>query len=117
MTTDVYWNPSMIDIDINSAETFYKASDNIIHYRPFDRYGEYQYQAVAMHNTICEPDFVHEVEFLDCDDMVDNLLDLSQPVNLCGTYGFKMASTTTWQTDFSFLHHLFCPSHNRLNKE
>jgi hypothetical protein len=97
MTADVDWNPGIFDNDINDVKAFLDMDHDIIHHRPFDQYGEYQYQTVAIHNTRCEPYFFDAVEFLAYDenyDMVDDLLDLWQPANVCGTYGVNMASVT-----------------------
>jgi hypothetical protein len=43
MSTDLDWNPGIFDNDIDDVEAFYEATDDVIHHRPFDQYGEYQY--------------------------------------------------------------------------
>jgi hypothetical protein len=107
MTADVDWNPSIFDNDIDDVETFFDTKDDINSHGPFDQYGEYRYPTVAIHNTTCEPDFFDAIELLDYDDMVDDLLDLWHPANVCGTYGVNMASVTNQQPDFNLLRRLF----------
>jgi hypothetical protein len=58
MTADVDWNPSIIDNDVDNVESLFNTNEDIIHHGPFDQYGEYRYQTVAIHNTSCEPDFL-----------------------------------------------------------
>jgi hypothetical protein len=107
MTADVDWNPSIFDNDIDDVETFFDTTDDIISHGPFDQYGEYRFRIVAIHDTSCEPDFFDAVEFLNYDDMIDDLIDLWQPTNICGKYGVNMASVTNRQPDFNLLRPLF----------
>jgi hypothetical protein len=101
MTTDVDWNLCIFDNDNDDVEAFHDTTDSFIHREILDKYGEYRYRTVATHNTNCEPDFFDAVEILDYDDMDDDLLDLWQPANVCGTYGVNMGSVTNQQPDFT----------------
>ena len=107
MSADVDWNPNIYDNDIDNLDTFYDATDDSITPGPFDQYGEYRYRTVAIHNTTCETAFFDAVEFLDCDDMVDDLIDLSHPEHMCATFGVNMATVAPRQSDFDLLRPLF----------
>jgi hypothetical protein len=65
MTSDVEWDPSQYDKDLDDLTAFYDPSEEFHEERHFDQYGEYRHRTVATHHTCCEEDFYDACEFLD----------------------------------------------------
>jgi hypothetical protein len=92
---------------IDNLEAFCDTIDDAIHHGPFDPYRTYRSLTIAFHNTRCESDFL-ETD----DNMVDDLLDLWPPGNVCSTYGVR----TIRQPDLNYIvHRLAGCSLRRLN--
>jgi hypothetical protein len=99
MTADVDWYSSTSDNNIDDLEIFYDANEDDIHQGTFDDFGEYRYRHDAIHNTSREAEFFDAVEFLNCNDMVNNLIS--------DTYDAKVALIANRKPDFSLLHPMF----------
>ena len=69
-TSDVEWDPSVLDCTIEDQETWYDALSDIeggILHSPFDEYGKYRYRDAELH-------FFDVGEIYDIDDIVDDVI-------------------------------------------
>ena len=110
MTSDVDWDPSLYDNVVDDIEAFHDPTVDVIdHDNPFDAYGEYRHRTVATHSLVDgEEEFFDACEFVDFDDMVDDLIDsLRHPFELNNTYLASMANVDHHKPSFEFLCPLF----------
>jgi hypothetical protein len=73
MTSDVNWNPSKYDKDIDDIEKFHDHGEDDHDEYHFDQHGEYCHCTVDNHHTYLEEESYDACEFLDFDDQVDDL--------------------------------------------
>jgi hypothetical protein len=87
MTSDMDWDPSKYDKDINDIEKFHDPGEDDHNEYHFDQHGEYCHHTVANHHTSSEEEFYDACEFLDFYDQVDDLLDTFHPKAVNEIYG------------------------------
>jgi hypothetical protein len=79
MTSDVDWDPSQYDKDINDLAEFHDPSQDNNEIYHFNQHGEYCHCTVATHSTCFEEEFYNACEFLEFEDQVDDLMDAVHP--------------------------------------
>jgi hypothetical protein len=107
MTSDVEWDPSQYDKDLDDLATFYDPSEEDHEERHFDQYGEYPHRTVATHHTCCEEEFYDACEFLDYDDQAEDLLDTVHPETVSDIYGVHSSEISKATPNFDLLRPLF----------
>jgi hypothetical protein len=65
MTSDVEWEPSQFDKDLDDLASFYDPSEEYHEEQHFDQYGEYRHHIMAMHHLCLEEEFYDAREFID----------------------------------------------------
>jgi hypothetical protein len=99
-TSDVEWDPSQYDKDLDDLATFYDPSEEDHEEQQFDQYGEYRHCTVANHHTCFEEEFYDACEFFDYEDQVDDLLDTVHPENVSHIYGVHSSEISTVSPNF-----------------
>jgi hypothetical protein len=107
MTSDVDWDPSLFDNDIDDMETFHDTTEDVVDHGHFDQYGEYRHRTVATHTTISEEEFFDAIEFIDFDDLVDNLMDDVHPDVVNDVYDINNVDVSQVKPNFELLRPLF----------
>jgi hypothetical protein len=76
MTLDVTWNPSLYDnINDNIDQLYDPLEDTPEHEYHFNQHGEYQNHTVAIHTIVPEEEFFDAIEYVNFDDLVDELMN------------------------------------------
>ena len=109
MTSDVHWNPSVYDNNVDDIEKFYDPDENLIRHDNFDQYGEYRYRTVARHQTSYEDEFFDAVAYADLDDMVDDVTNKVSIDKDSGRLGIHSTDVTMVKPDFQLLRPLNVP--------
>jgi hypothetical protein len=92
MTSDVDWDPCVYENNIDDNAVFHDPSLDVIeHDNPFDDYGEYRHCTVATHKLLDEEEFFDSMECIDCDDLVDDLMDAHNPTVVDNIYNVTAA--------------------------
>jgi hypothetical protein len=107
MTSDVEWDSSQYDKDLDDLATFYDPSEEDLEELHFYQYGEYRHRTIATHHTCCEEEFYDACEFLDYDDQVDDLLDTVHPEIVSDIYGVHSSEILKATPNFDLLDPLF----------
>jgi hypothetical protein len=107
MTSDVEWEPSTDDKELNDLETFYDLSEEDHEERHFDQHGEYWHHTVATHCTCCEEELYDACDCFDFSDQVDYLLDTVHPEIVSDIYGvYSSKLPRLLQISIYFVHFL-----------
>jgi hypothetical protein len=107
MTSDVDWDPSLYDNDIVDVEKFYDPLVKECEHENFNQYGEYRHRTVAIHNTTSEEEFFDAVDFLNYEDLVDDLMDSFNPDVVNDIYDVNATDVSPVQPKFELLRPLF----------
>jgi hypothetical protein len=108
MTSDVVWDPSLFDNNNDNIQEFYDPVEEIPeHEYNFDQYGEYRHCTVATHNVIPEEEFFDANEFVDYDDLVDDLVDNLHLESVSVTYDINLTNIAKVKPNFALLRPLF----------
>jgi hypothetical protein len=107
MTSDVEWEPSQYDKDLDDLDVLYDPSEGYHEERHFDQYGEYRHHTVANHHTCFEEEFYDAYDFFDYEDQVDDLLDTAHPEIVREIYGLHSSEILKTTPNFDLLHPLF----------
>jgi hypothetical protein len=103
MTSDVEWDPSTYDKELDDLAMFYEASDKDHEERHFDQYGDYRLRTVATHHTCGEKEFYDACEFFDFDNQVDDLLDTIYPDIVSDIYDVHSSELSKVTPNFDLL--------------
>jgi hypothetical protein len=103
MTSDMEWDPSKYDKDINDIEKFHDPGEDDYQEYHFDQHGEYSHCTGANHHTYLEEEFFDACEFLDFDDLVDDLLDVVQPDEVSDIYGVHSSEVSKVTPNYELL--------------
>jgi hypothetical protein len=106
MMSDLEWDPSIYDQEIDAIDNFHYPSDDHEEYN-FDQYGEYKHRTIATHLTTLEEEFYEACEFLAFDDQVDDLLDAIHPELVVDIYDVHKADVSKSHPNFDLLRPLF----------
>jgi hypothetical protein len=107
MTSDVKWDPSQYDKDLDDLDAFYDPSDEDHEERHFDQYGEYRHRTVATHHICCEEEFYNACEFLDYEDQVDDLLSTANLEIISDMYEVHLSEISKATPNFYLLRPVF----------
>ena len=107
MTSDIDWDPSIYDNTIDEMDQFYDAEVDEVHHSPFDSQGNYRHRTVATHTILGDPEFFDANEYLDYDDVIDDILDHHQPGMLDQIYEVRTAETKPSKRDYELLRPFF----------
>jgi hypothetical protein len=106
-TSDVDWDPSHYDTDIDNLADFHDPSKDDHENYHFDWYGEYRHRTVATHSACFEEEFYDACEFLDFEDQVDDLMDAVHPELVSDIYGVNSTEVSKVPPKFESLRPLF----------
>jgi hypothetical protein len=104
MTSDMEWDPSQYDKDLDNVATFYDPSEEDLEEQNFDQYGEYRHRTVATHHTCCEEELYDNVN---SSIMKDDLLVTVHPETVSDIYGIHSSEISKVVPNFDLLHPLF----------
>ena len=107
MTSDVDWDPSLYDNDIDDLEQFHDTSVEDFEHEDFTSDGEYRHRTVATHRMVPEDEFFDASEFEDFDDLIDDLFDTLHPDGLNDVYGVNVTDVNPIKPNFEFIRPLF----------
>jgi hypothetical protein len=107
MTADLDWDPSTYDNDIDDLEKFHDTSIDDNEHEHFDQYGEYRHRTVATHSTLPEEEFFDAIEYIDFDDLVDDLFDTIHPERVNDIYEIQLTDVSKVKPNFELLRPLF----------
>jgi hypothetical protein len=107
MTADLDWDPSTYDNDIDDLEKFHDTSIDDNEHEHFDQYREYRHRTVATHSTLPEEEFFDAIEYIDFDDLVDDLFDTIHPERVNDIYEIQLTDVSKVKPNFELLRPLF----------
>jgi hypothetical protein len=109
MTADIDWDPSTYDNVIEDIAKFHDTSIDENEDKNFNQYGDYRHRTVAIHSrsTLPEEEFFDAIEYIDFDDLVDDLLDTVTPESVNDIYDIHLTDVNPVQPNFELLRPLF----------
>ena len=107
MTSDVDWDPRLYDHNIDDLDAFHDTSEDFVIHDTFDQYGEYRHRTVATHHVDPPDDFFDAVEYVNVDDVIDDIVDTLSLATTDNLLGINATHTTPAQSDFQLLRPLF----------
>jgi hypothetical protein len=103
MTSDMDWDPSKYDKDINDIGKFHDPGEDDHEEYRFDQHGEYCHRTAANHHTSVGDKLYDVCEFLDFDDQVDDLLDTVHPKAVNDIYGVHSSEVSKVKPNYELL--------------
>jgi hypothetical protein len=91
MTSDVEWDTSQCDKDLD---------DYVAFYLPSEEYYEEQHYTVTSHYTCYDEEFYDACELFDYEDQVDDLRDTVHPENVSDIYGVNSSEISKATPNF-----------------
>jgi hypothetical protein len=107
MTSDVEWDPSQYDKDLDDLAAFYDPSKEDHEERHLDQYEDYCHHTVATHHLCLAEESNDAREFIDFDEQVDDLLDTIHPDVVRSIYGIHSSEVSQVAPNFDLLRPLF----------
>jgi hypothetical protein len=108
MTSDVTWDPSLYHNINDNIDQFYDPfEDTPEHEYHLDQHGEYRNRTVATHTIVPEEEVFDAIEYVDLDDLVDDLIDLLHPESVSVVYKVNLTDVVKNKPNFELLPPLF----------